>query len=125
MYRISIIIGEIYSKYLPFAEKNKITLNLDISDSAFTVNEAEELKNQLDEHLKSALKRTPGGEITIALHDKILSITDNGTILSKPICKLLSRGHINVTSRVGFGTTVSINLNSSQDVQETSPTLES
>lgn len=115
MYRISIIIGEIYSKYLPFAEKNKITLNLDISDPAFTVNEAEKLKDQLDKHLKSALKRSPSGEITIALHDKILSITDNGTILSKPICRLLSHGRINVTSRVGFGTTVNIDLNSDQE----------
>lgn len=110
MYRISLIIGEIYSKYLPFAEKNQISLNLDISDPSLLTDDPDQIKQEIDNHLSSALQRSRGGEITIAIHNKTLSITDNGTILSKTACKLLSHGRISVTSRIGFGTTVSINI---------------
>lgn len=110
MYRIALIIGEVYTKYLPFAEKHKISLNLDITNQAILTDQPDELKQHLDQHLDSALRRSSGGEITITLSGTSLDITDHGTILSKSACRLLSHGRIQVTSRIGFGTTVSIDL---------------
>lgn len=110
MYRLSLIISEIYNKYLPLAEKNGIALNLDFADTTATIADPDELKKSLDQHLESALSRTERGEISIAVTSTEISITDSGTILSRPLCALLSNDRISVRSRVGFGTTVRISL---------------
>ena len=110
MYRLSLIISEIYNKYLPLAEKGSIALNLDFSDTTKTVDDPETIKSDLEKHLSSALDRSNRGEISIAVEENAIVITDSGTILSKPVCALLSKGRVNVASRVGFGTTVSISL---------------
>lgn len=110
MYRLSIIISEIYNKYLPLAEKNGIRLNLDFADTTQEISDPEEIAKELDEHLSSALKRTDRGEIKISVDRQKITITDTGTTLSKPICSLLSKGLVTVKSRVGFGTSVILDL---------------
>ncbi len=110
MYRLSLIISEVYNKYLPLAEKGRVALNLDFSDTTKTVDDPEAIKADLEKHLGSALDRSVSGEVSIAVESDAIIITDSGTTLSKPLCSLLSRGRVNVTSRVGFGTTVRISL---------------
>jgi len=110
MYRLSLIISEIYNKYLPLAEKSSITLNLNFSDTTKTIDDPEAIKADLEKHLNSALSRSDHGEISISVEQDAIVITDSDTILSKPICALLSKGRVNVTSRVGFGTTIRISL---------------
>lgn len=110
MHRLSLIIGEIYRKYLPLAEQGQITLNLDFADSTTTVDEANQLKTELDEHLHSALKRAPRGEVSIKVTREAIVIHDSGTTLSAPARALLSHGRVTVKSRVGFGTDVYISL---------------
>ncbi len=110
MYRLSLIISEVYNKYLPLAEKGRVALNLDFSDTTKTVDDPEAIKADLEKHLGSALDRSISGEVSIAVESDAIIITDSGTTLSKPLCSLLSRGRVNVTSRVGFGTTVRISL---------------
>lgn len=110
MYRLSLIISEVYNKYLPLAEKGHVALNLDFSDTTKTVDDPEAIKADLEKHLGSALDRSISGEVSIAVEQGAIVITDTGTTLSKPLCSLLSRGRVNVTSRVGFGTTVRISL---------------
>lgn len=110
MYRLSLVIIEIYNKYLPLAEKGNIRLNLDFSDTTKTVDEPEAIKADLEKHLSSALSRSDRGEISISVEQDAIVVTDSGTILSKPICALLSKGRVSVTSRVGFGTTARISL---------------
>ena len=44
MTKLSLIIGEIYSKYLPLAEKASIRLDLDIADPTEETGEDENLK---------------------------------------------------------------------------------
>lgn len=110
MYRLSLIIGEIYNKYLPLAEKNNIRLNLDFSDTTKTVSDPEEIKQSLDQHLNSALSRADRSEIKIAVEHDAIVVTDSGTILSRPLCELLSSNRVTVRSRVGFGTVVRISL---------------
>ncbi len=110
MYRLSLIISEVYNKYLPLAEKGRVALNLDFSDTTKTVDDPEAIKADLEKHLSSALDRSISGEVSIAVESDAIVITDSGTTLSKPLCSLLSRDRVNVTSRVGFGTTVRISL---------------
>lgn len=110
MSRISIIISEIYTKYLPLAEKASIQLNLDIAEPNKEVPDSDDIKVELEKHLKSALKRTAAGEIKIKANKGQIIIQDSGTTLSPTACALLSRGRIKAKSRVGFGTTVSIDL---------------
>lgn len=110
MYRLSLIISEVYNKYLPLAEKNNITLNINLSDTTKTIDNPEAIKADLEKHLDSALSRSDHSEISVSVEHDTIIITDSGTILSKPICALLSKGRVNVTSRVGFGTTIRISL---------------
>lgn len=108
MYRLSLIINEIYNKYLPLASQAGITLNLDFPDPTQKIKNPEKIKAALDTHLDSAVKRSYKGEITISVHKGKIVIRDSGTILSKPACAMLSGEHITVKSRVGFGTSVTI-----------------
>lgn len=108
MYRLSLIISEIYNKYLPLAEKDGIILNLDFSDTTKEITDPERVKQYLDEHLNSTLKRSDKGEVTISVDRSAITITDSATTLSHTACTLLSNKYIDVTSRVGFGTTVKI-----------------
>ena len=114
MYRLSLIIGEIYNKYLPLAEKKGISLSLDYPDTTGSIANPEEIKADLEKHLDSALSRSKNSNITIAARRDCIVISDSGTTLSKPVCKLLSNSRVEVKSRVGFGTTVKINLKSNE-----------
>ncbi len=108
MYRLSLIISEIYNKYLPLAEKDGIILNLDFSDTTKEIADPERVKKFLDEHLSSTLQRSDKGEVTIGVDQSAITITDTATTLSHAACALLSNRYIDVTSHVGFGTTVKI-----------------
>lgn len=110
MYRLSLIISEIYNKYLPLAEKDGIILNLDFSDTTKQISDPDRVKQDLESHLSSALKRSDQGEVKISVDKTAISITDTGTTLSHSACALLSNRYIDVSSRVGFGTTVKIFL---------------
>ncbi len=110
MYRLSLIISEIYNKYLPLAEKDGIVLNLDFSDPTKEISDPDRVKKYLDENLSSTLKRSDKGEVTIGVSKDAITITDSATTLSHAACALLSNRYIDVTSRVGFGTTVKIFL---------------
>lgn len=108
MYRLSIIINDIYLKYLPLAEKAGIQLNLDFPDPTVKTEKADKVKKELDKSVKSALTRTLKGEIKIEVGKGRIAVTDTGTTLSKAACAALSSEHVEVKSKVGFGTTVTI-----------------
>ncbi len=109
MYRLSLIINEIYNKYLPLATNAGIQLNLDFPDTTTKVKNPEKVKKDLEEHLDSALKRTLKGEVSVNVFKNRIEIKDTGTVLSAPAKNLLQfNDHIKVTSRVGFGTKVTI-----------------
>ena len=108
MYRLSIIIDEIYLKYLPLAEKMGITLNLDFPDPTVKTDKTDKVRKELDKSMKSALSRTIKGEIKIEVKKGKITVADSGTTLSKEACAVLSNEHVTVKSKVGFGTTVTI-----------------
>lgn len=115
MHRLSLIVSEIYNKLLPVAENSKIQLSLDFPDTTQEVSDPETLKADLEQHLNSALSRSRGGKVTVTVRKNQITITDTGTILSKPICALMTNSRIQVKSRIGFGTTVTINLASAKN----------
>lgn len=108
MYRLSIIINEIYLKYLPLASKAGLTLNLDFPDTTLTVEDGDKIKKDVEKTVSSAVSKSIKGEITIAVSKGKIVITDTGTVLSKTMINMLTNDHISVKSRVGFGTTVTI-----------------
>ncbi len=110
MYRLSLIISEIYNKYLPLAEKEGIVLNLDFSDTTKEITDPDRIKQYLDDNLNDTLKRSNQGEVTISVDKTCITITDSATTLSHTACALLSNRYIDVSSRVGFGTTIKIFL---------------
>lgn len=115
MQRLSLIISEVYNKFLPLAENSSVQLDLDFPDTTQQVINPAVLQAELEQHLNSALNRTKGGKdskITLSVDKNQIRITDSGTILSKPICELMSGERVQVKSRLGFGTTVTIKLNS-------------
>lgn len=108
MYRLSIIINEIYLKYLPLAAKAGLTLNLDFPDTTIQVQDGEKIKKDVEKTIRSALSKSIKGEITIAVSKGKIVITDTGTVLSKTLINMLENDHIEIKSRVGFGTVVTI-----------------
>ena len=109
MYRLSLIINEIYLKYLPLAQEAGVTLNLDFPDPTLEIAHAEKIREALDQSLKETMKeRNLKGEVAIKVHRDRIEVTDSETVLSKAACLLLSGSHVMVKSRLGFGTTVAI-----------------
>ena len=72
------------------------------------INEPEKVKTKLDKHVGAALGRTIKGEIKISVSKNKIVISDTGTVLSKPMVEMLNSEKVSVKSRVGFGTTVTI-----------------
>lgn len=110
MYRLSVIISEIYNKFLPLAEKNGIQLNLDMVDTSIVIEELAGIKSDVEKAVGEAIGRSAEGEIAIQVNSHEITITDTGTTLSRPVCALLSNKYVDVSSRVGFGTKVRISL---------------
>ena len=110
MHRISLIISEIYHKFLPIAERSGITINLSCPDPSIQVENPEQLVADLERSLNETLSRTSASEIQISVDRHAITITDPETTLSRTACALLSRNFLTVDSRVGFGTTISIAL---------------
>lgn len=109
MYRLSLVINEVYNKYLPLATKAGVQLNLDFPDPTAKVKNPEKIKKALDDNIDSALKRTLKGEVSINVFKDRVEVRDSGTVLSAPAKALLEiNEHIKVSSKVGFGTKVTI-----------------
>ena len=108
MERISEVITKTYQKYSPILRKLNISLDIDFPDTTLTIENKSRVEQSLDKSMRSAIKRSKNGRITIAVKSGKIILSDDGTILSKDACDLLSSEHVKVKSRVGFGTTVII-----------------
>ena len=114
MYRLSLIISEVYNKFLPLAEQNGIRLNLDLVDTDVVAEELVGIRNDVEKAVSEAIGRSAQGEIAIQVNRQEIIISDTGTTLSRPVCAMLSGKHVQVSSRVGFGTKVRISLERSE-----------
>lgn len=108
MERASDIITKIYQKYSPIVKKLGVSLDIDFPDTTITIGEKARVEKELEKSLKNAVARSRGGRIVVAVRPGKITVTDDGTTLSRAACELLSSKHVKVKSRVGFGTTVTI-----------------
>lgn len=115
-------IHNLYNKVLPIAQNSGVELNLDYSDpSSFDIDvetDDPELKAELEEELKNAITRTNSGSVKLRVSNGIVTISDTGTVLSRPLCESLSHGRVKVKSRVGFGTSIDISLAKAEDSED-------
>lgn len=116
MYRLSIIIEDVFKKYLPVAESLGISLNLDFPDSTKRIESPSKVREPLDSHVEGAIRRASvakttknKGEVKIVVKDGGIEILDNGTVLSAGALAVLNKPeHVVAKSRVGFGTSIFI-----------------
>ena len=109
MKRLSLLINDVYNKYLPLSESQNISFDLNIADFDDEVADVEEIQAHLDEQLQNLLKKSrKNGAISLGIQRGHIVIRDSETVLSPLVCAALSHGRVEVKSRVGFGTTVYI-----------------
>jgi len=118
MSNFSLTISEIYNHFLPLATENGISLNLDFVDSDIITEELTNVKTDIEQAISAAIDRSKQGEISIQVRRNEIIISDTGTTLSRPLCELLSGKHITISSRVGFGTKVKIELKRTEKPQK-------
>ena len=108
MYRLSVIIEEVFRKYLKEAEKRRVMLNLDFPDVTKRVDRPSRVRGPLDRLVGEALARAKRNVSIVVRKDGIL-VTDDGRVLTPAeLAELREPDHIAAKSRVGFGTEVLI-----------------
>ncbi len=115
MERFSDSVSDIVKKYLPKFREASITFDLDFPDTTINIEDKDRVKKDIEKGLKSSISRTKNGRIKLTIKKGEISITDTGTVIDKTTCKNMTTEHFKVKSRVGFGTTFTINLAKRQD----------
>lgn len=111
MERLTHIISQTYAKYTPRMQRKKVEFNLDLRDHGAIIDQnATELTKLLDKLVAESIKRNPRSKILISSAPHSIAIHDDGNALTKQVCAELSNDILRYKSRVGFGTTVTINL---------------
>lgn len=110
MNRISTAIHEVYQKILPLAEQCRVQLDLDFNNYDPSLIDPTEVATEIETQLSALLDRTQSSTISISVDKDHAKIHDSGTTLSRPVCAALSSERVHTKSRVGFGTTITIDL---------------
>lgn len=115
MTKVADVLIALYKIALPFCQRRKISLNLDLADPSLALDiDARRLKNQLNPYLQSAILRTEHGAITIGAYaqkgNAEIFIKDTGSSLSKNQRAIMmdAAPNLHVHSRHGYGTTVTL-----------------
>lgn len=119
MARLSDIVHPVYQKFLPTAERLGIELDLDFVDTTCAVdNDAALLTELLTRELQAALKRAQHSRskrLVLKVTAREITIHDPVTVLSRAtLATLNNQADVQVSSRVGFGTTVKIPLQATE-----------
>ena len=110
------IIGPIYQNLLGICEKQKIALNLDLTNPSLKIRQEPLLRDFLKDTLTLAVKNCKrGNKITIAQsiteENKIrFSIKYDGDVLDQDTKKSLLDKDYDVRSRFGYGNTISLDI---------------
>ena len=117
MNRIANIIGPFYQDILMLCEKLKISINLDLENPSLHILDEERLRAFLRDELTRAFKGTKAGDkITISQvttpDNRIkFSVKSSGKFLTQEQKARIRAEGLEVSSRYGYGTTISIILN--------------
>ncbi len=108
MYRISAIIEEAFSQFLPLAEKRRVGFDIDFPDPTMRVDRPSLVRKPLFEQLPLSLERAQK-QVSLSVTKTGLIIRDDGVPLTPANAKKLAKQeNVVVKSRVGFGTEVRI-----------------
>ena len=109
MYRISAIIEEAFSEFLPLAEKRGVGFDIDFPDPTLRVERPSLVRKPLSEQLPLAVKRA-SKKVSLTVTRTGVIIRDDGVALSPAETRELVSDFENVSakSRVGFGTEIRI-----------------
>jgi len=114
MAKVSDVLISLYKIALPFCERRKIALNLDLADPSLTVDISERiLKYELRTYIQNSFSRTKQGAITIGSKsgqkDVLIFIKDTGSAIPKSQRTAMEANpHVQVHSRHGYGTTITL-----------------
>ncbi|MBQ6321076.1 hypothetical protein IJI17_02555 [Candidatus Saccharibacteria bacterium] len=108
MYRLSTIIEEVFRKYLPVAERRKIILNLDFPDVTKRVDRPSRVRGPLNKAVGEAVARAKRNVSIMVGRDNVRVMDDGRALTPDELAELSEPEHIEVKSRVGFGTEVLI-----------------
>ena len=85
MKRLSVMISDIYNKYLPFSKSQRIAFDLNVSEFDGDIVDIDEIESHLDEQLQNLLKESrEHGAISLGIENGYIVIRDSETILSRP-----------------------------------------
>lgn len=111
MYRISAIIEEAFSTFLPIAEKRRVGFDIDFPDPTLRVDRPSLVRKPLFEQLPLAINRAEK-RVSLSVTGTGVIIRDDGIALSPDASRRLAeQENVTVKSRVGFGTEVRIRFN--------------
>jgi signal transduction histidine kinase len=115
MTKIADLLISIYKTALPFCERKKIALNLDLVDPSLSLDiDQRKLKTELTPYLQSAILRTTNGTITIGAKPNKTNVEifvrDTGQAIPKAERASLTadQPNLDVHSRHGYGTTITL-----------------
>jgi len=103
----------LYKIALPFCDRKKIALNLDLLDPSLDADlEQRQLTNQLKPYLQNAIMRTSQGSITLGARSNRrtieIFIKDTGQAIPKTERDQMSTNRLDIHSRHGYGTTITL-----------------
>jgi len=115
MSKVADILISLYKIALPFCERKKIALNLDLIDPSLALDiDQRKLKNELTPYLQGAILRTKQGAITIGArkHKNTVEIfiKDTGDAIPKDQRANMTtqQPNLDIHSRHGYGTTITL-----------------
>lgn len=117
MVKIAESLISLYKLALPFCDRKKIALNLDISDPSLSLKmEKRQLDNILKPFLQGSITRTKSGAITLgSKRDQEgikIFVKDTGEAIPKSKrTEMMTDENIEIHSRHGYGTTITVIFN--------------
>ena len=114
MAKVADTLISLYKIALPFCERKKISLNLDLSDPTMTIDmQQRQLTNSLKSYLQDSILRThSSGTITLGARPNKktieIFIKDTGDAIPKAKRAEMAAENIDIHSRHGYGTTITL-----------------
>ena len=118
--KLADVVNPIFREYTPLLRRIGLILDLDLKNPTTPVNNPDALQFELkkyldftltpDKSLSGALRSTPGRIVISDQPAHHLSVKDTSLVISPAQRQALTSKVTSVKSRVGFGTTFTINL---------------
>ena len=111
MYKLALIVNEVYKEGLKLAEESGKEIDLEFFDPGQRIKDRDRVFLALSGAVEAAVKRAKK-HISVKVRKTFISVTDDGRVLPVSELEKISDEELGVTvrSRVGVGTEVTIRL---------------